>query len=48
MARLLDHFHRLPEMLAAAVKERQRQIALIEQEAERLDRLRNPSKYRLK
>ncbi|HEY5345906.1 MAG TPA: hypothetical protein VIK62_06140 [Verrucomicrobiae bacterium] len=48
IAGLVEHFHRFPEMLAAALKERQRQMALIEQEAERLDRIRNPSKYRLK
>jgi len=45
-ARLRDHFYRFPETLAAALKARQQQTALVEQEAERLDRLRNPSKYR--
>lgn len=47
-APLLDWFHQFPEILAAALKERQRQTVLIEQEAERIDRIRNPSKYRLK
>ena len=42
------HFQRFPELLAATLKARQRQTALIEQEAERLDRIRNPSKYRFK
>ncbi len=48
LAGLVDFFHQFPERLAAALKERQRQMALIDQEAERLDRIRNPSKYRFK
>ncbi len=36
----------LPDFIAKAVKERQRQIELVELETERLDRIRNPSKYR--
>jgi hypothetical protein len=36
----------LPEFIMKAVKERQRQIELAELETERLDRIRNPSKYR--
>jgi hypothetical protein len=43
---LVNYCRRFPEMLAAALKERQRQAVAIEQEAERLDRIRNPSKYR--
>lgn len=35
----------LPQTIASAVKQRQRQAVLNEQEAERLDRIRNPSKY---
>jgi len=35
----------LPRSLANAGKERRRQSVLDELEAERLDRLRNPSKY---
>lgn len=35
----------LPETIAKAVKQRRRQIAWDEREAERLDRICNPSKY---
>jgi type IV secretory pathway VirB4 component len=35
----------LPQSVANAVKQRRRQIVLNEHEAERLDRIRNPSKY---
>jgi len=35
----------LPRTLAEANKDRRRQIVLDELEAERLDRIRNPSKY---
>ena len=38
----------LPKTIANAVKQRQRQTVLNELEAERLDRIRNPSKYRCK
>jgi hypothetical protein len=34
-----------PQSIANAVKQRQRQVVLNEHEAERLDRIRNPSKY---
>ena len=34
-----------PQTIANAVKQRQRQIVLNGREAERLDRIRNPSKY---
>ena len=36
----------LPQSVANAVKQRQQQVVLNEQEVERLDRIRNPSKYR--
>jgi hypothetical protein len=36
----------LPQTVATAVKQRRRQSVLNELEAERLDRIRNPSKYR--
>lgn len=35
----------LPQTIASAIKNRQRQVNLNEHEAERLDRIRNPSKY---
>jgi len=35
----------LPQSVAIAVEQRRRQIVLNELEAERLDRIRNPSKY---
>jgi len=35
----------LPQSVVNAVKQRRRQIVLNELEAERLDRIRNPSKY---
>ena len=35
----------LPQSVAAALKQRRRQFALNLLEAERLDRIRNPSKY---
>jgi hypothetical protein len=36
----------LPQTIANAVRHRQQQTILNELEAERLDRIRNPSKYR--
>ena len=36
----------LPQTIANAVKQRRQQVVLNELEAERLDRIRNPSKYR--
>ena len=36
----------LPQAIVKAVKQRQRQIVLNELEVERLDRIRNPGKYR--
>ena len=35
----------LPQTIANAVRQRKRQVVLNELEAERLDRIRNPSKY---
>jgi hypothetical protein len=35
----------LPQSVANAVKQRRRQVVRNELEAERLDRIRNPSKY---
>ncbi len=45
---IVEHFRRFPEFYAAALKARRQQVVLIDQEVERLDRIRNPSKYRLK
>jgi hypothetical protein len=42
---LVKQVRLLPQSLAIAAKQRQRQTVLNELEAERLDRLRNPSKY---
>jgi hypothetical protein len=36
----------LPQTLANAIRERRQQTVLNEREVERLDRIRNPSKYR--
>lgn len=35
----------LPQSVGIAIRQRRRQIVLDELEAERLDRIRNPSKY---
>jgi len=43
--RLLKRAWLLPQSVAIAVQQRRRQIVLSELEAERLDRIRNPSKY---
>jgi hypothetical protein len=37
---------RLPQTVALALQQRRRQLARHELEIERLDRIRNPSKYR--
>ena len=42
---LIKHAWLFPQSVAIAVKQRRRQAVLNELEAERLDRLRNPSKY---
>lgn len=36
----------LPQVIANSSRQRQQRLVLIELEAERLDRIRNPSKYR--
>jgi hypothetical protein len=43
---LLKQAWYLPQSIANAVKQRRWQAVLDEREAERLDRIRNPSKYR--
>jgi hypothetical protein len=43
---LLKQVRRLPERLAIARKQRRRRNVLAQGEVERLDRIRNPSKYR--
>jgi hypothetical protein len=42
---LLKRLFLFPETLANSLKGRRRQTVLDEREAERLDRIRNPSKY---
>ena len=42
---MLKQVWSLPQIVASAVKQRRRQIVLDEHEVERLDRIRNPSKY---
>jgi hypothetical protein len=46
LTQLLQQIRSLPQIIANAAKERQRQTVLNDLEAERLDRIRNPSKYR--
>lgn len=43
---LLKQLGRLPQTIPAALKERRRQAAREAFEVDRLDRIRNPSKYR--
>lgn len=43
---IIQRIRRLPQAVANVVKQRQRQIVLNKLEVERLDRIRNPSKYR--
>jgi len=45
VVRLVETAWRLPRYIAAVFRERQQQIVRHELEAERLDRIRNPSKY---
>lgn len=45
MVELLTRVRRLPRKLAATFKRRRQQLILHALEAERLDRIRNPSKY---
>jgi len=46
LTQLLKQILALPQTIAKAIDQRQQQIAQRENEAERLDRIRNPSKYR--
>jgi hypothetical protein len=43
--RFAESVRRLPQAVAKSVAARQRQTVLAANEAERLDRIRNPSKY---
>ena len=45
IARLTQRAWTLPQSAAIALRQRRRQISRSEFEAERLDRIRNPSKY---
>ena len=45
MAGLLKQVWMFPQFVAAALKQRRQQFALDVNEAERLDRIRHPSKY---
>lgn len=45
LANLLKQVRLLPQGIASALKQRQLQLGRAEQEAERLDRIRHPSKY---
>jgi hypothetical protein len=42
---LIKQAWRFPQFAAVALKQKRRRFALNELEAERLDRIRNPSKY---
>ncbi len=42
---LIKQLWRLPDLAAAAMKQKRRRFAVDLLEAERLDRIRNPSKY---
>jgi hypothetical protein len=46
IGQLVNKVRLLPQTLAKASKQRQRQTVLNEREAERIDRICNPSKYR--
>ena len=46
LTQLLQQIRSLPQLIANAAKARQRRAVLNDLEAERLDRIRNPSKYR--
>ena len=45
LIQLVKQIWLLPQTIANAVNQRRRQVVLNEREAERLDRIRNPSKY---
>jgi len=44
--RLAKQVRQFSQKITSSTEQRQRQAVLNEQEAERLDRIRNPSKYR--
>ena len=46
IVQLVKRIRRVPQMIVNAGKQRQRQAILNHREAERLDRILNPSKYR--
>ena len=46
LKRVFLTFYQLPQTIAAALKARRRQAARAAFEADRLDRIRNPAKYR--
>jgi len=46
ISQLIKQAWLLPQSVANAVKQRRQQVVLNGLEAERLDRIRNPSKYR--
>jgi hypothetical protein len=45
LIQLVKQARMLPQSVALAAKQRRQQVVLNEHEAERLDRIRNPSKY---
>ncbi len=45
VSRLIKQAWLLPQTIAIATKHRRQQVSINENEAERLDRIRNPSKY---
>jgi len=46
IAELLKQLWHVPQTIALAIQQKRRQVVVNEHEAERLDRIRNPSKYR--
>jgi hypothetical protein len=46
LVQLIKNAWALPKTISNAIKHRQQQVIINEMEAERLDRIRNPSKYR--
>ena len=46
LSQLVNQACLLPQSIAQAIKQRQRQVVLNALEVERLDRIRNPEKYR--
>jgi hypothetical protein len=45
IVRVVKQIWFLPQTIANTIQQRRRQVVLNEHEAERLDRIRNPSKY---